>query len=71
MDGSTEARIVELETRAAHHERMAEELSAVLAEQGRTIDRLSAQIRMLADRLREAEAGWGRSPQDERPPPHY
>jgi SlyX protein len=66
-----EARLVELESRLAHHERMAEDLSAVIADQGRTIDLLTFQIRRLTDRVREAEAGWDRSPQDDKPPPHY
>jgi len=66
-----ERRVVELESRLAHHERMAEELSAVVAEQARAVDLLTAQVRRLNDRLRLVEDGWERSPQDERPPPHY
>ncbi len=66
-----EARLVELESRLVHHERMAEELSAVIADQGRTIDLLTFHLRRLADRMREAEAGWEGSPQDDKPPPHY
>jgi len=66
-----DVRLVELESRLAHHERMAEELSAVVAEQGRTIELLTRQVRRLTDRLLDAEAGWQRSPQDDKPPPHY
>lgn len=66
-----ERRIVELETRLAHHERMAEDLSDVIAEQGRVIDRMTLQIRRVVERLLELEAGPARSPQDDRPPPHY
>jgi SlyX protein len=64
-------RLIALETRLAHHERMAEEVSDVLAEQQRTIDLLTAQLRRLTGRLQEMAAGWSPSPQDERPPPHY
>jgi len=64
-------RLIALETRLTHHERMAEELSDVLAEQQRTIDLLTAQLRRLNDRMREMAAGWSSSPQDDRPPPHY
>lgn len=71
MDGTVETRLIELEMRIAHHERMTEELSSVIAEQGRTIDVLNQQVRRLTGRLREVEAGWDRSPQDDRPPPHY
>jgi SlyX protein len=71
MSDTLERRLIDLETRMAHHERMAEELSQVVAEQARTIDGLNRRIRFLTERLTEAEAGWERSPQDERPPPHY
>jgi SlyX protein len=64
-------RVIALETRLAHHEQMAEELSDVLNDQQRTIDLLTAQLRRLTGRLQEMAAGWSPSPQDEQPPPHY
>jgi SlyX protein len=64
-------RLIALETRLTHHERMADELSDVIAEQQRTIDLLTAQLRRLTDRMRDMAAGWSPSPQDEKPPPHY
>ncbi len=66
-----ESRLTELESRLAHHERMAEEMSSVLFEQSRTIDLLTAQMRRLRDRVAELESGVSRAPQDEPPPPHY
>lgn len=71
MDDDVAARLINLESRLAHHERMAEELSDVIAEQGATIARLTAQLHRLMDRLGDMEAGWGPSPQDSKPPPHY
>lgn len=71
MDETLERRLIELESRVAHHERMAEDLSSVIADQGRTIDMLNERVRRLIGRLRELEAGWERSPQDDKPPPHY
>lgn len=71
MDEMLERRLIELESRVAHHERMAEDLSSVIADQGRTIDVLNERVRRLIGRLRELEAGWERSPQDDKPPPHY
>jgi len=71
MDDAVDRRLIELESRLAYHERMADELSSVLFEQGRAIDLLTAQLRRLRDRVAEMEAGGGRSPQDEKPPPHY
>lgn len=71
MDEALEQRLVELETRVAYYERMAEDLSSVIADQGRTIDLLLERTRRLTGRLREVEAGWERSPQDDKPPPHY
>lgn len=69
-DGIAE-RLVALETRLAHHESMAEDISDLLSRQAKTIDALAAQIRILQDRLAETAEGWQRSPQDDRPPPHY
>lgn len=66
-----ERRLIDLESRLAHHERAAEDISAVLADQGRIIDVLTLQVRRLTERLREVESGWERSPQDDKPPPHY
>lgn len=64
-------RLIALEIRLTHHERMADELSDVIAEQQRTIDLLTAQLRRLTERMRDMAAGWSPSPQDEKPPPHY
>ena len=61
------ARVTDLESRAAHYERMAEDLSQVLARQDHLIERLSQQIR----RLQDQEPDWAPSPQDGKPPPHY
>ena len=71
MDSALETRLITLETRLAHHERTTEELSDVITAQGRTIDMLTAQLRRMRERLGEMEAGWDRSPQDDKPPPHY
>ena len=64
-------RLVALESRLTHHERMADEMSDVIAEQQRTIDLLTLQVRRLSERLRDMSAGWSPSPQDDKPPPHY
>ena len=64
-------RLDELERRAAHFERMAEDLSEVIADQGKAIERLTVQVRYLSDRLKGVESGWEASPQDGKPPPHY
>ena len=63
-------RITELEIRLTHQERAIEDLSDMVAAQGRMIDHLTARLRLLTDRLREAES-FRPSPADERPPPHY
>lgn len=70
MDPALDQRLADLESRLAHHERMAEEMSEVLFAQGRLIDRLTAQIRRMGDRLEATEYAIA-SPQDDRPPPHY
>jgi SlyX protein len=71
MSETLEQRVTDLEIRLAHFERMAEDMSTVVAEQARTIDLLTVQLRRFKERLGEVEAGWSPSPQDDRPPPHY
>ena len=66
-----EQRLIALESRLTHHERMAEEMSEIIADQQRTIDLLTVQLRRLGDRMRDMAADWSPSPQDDRPPPHY
>ena len=64
-------RLTELESRLAHHERMTEDMSAILSEQGRAIDTLTLQLRRMTERVAEYEAGGANSPPDDQPPPHY
>lgn len=64
-------RLTELESRLAHHERMTEDMSAVLSEQGRAIDSLTLQLRRLTERVAENEADGATAPPDDQPPPHY
>ena len=66
-----EQRLIALETRLMHQERLAEDMSEVVARQAQTIDLLTAQLRRLHQRLEEMAAGWQPSPQDDKPPPHY
>ena len=65
-------RITTLEIRLAHFEQMADELSEVIARQDRTIDIMGVKLQRLIEQLRSVESSGGeRSPQDDRPPPHY
>jgi SlyX protein len=70
MTDPIESRLMEVESRLAHQERLAEELSSVMAEQARTIDILTRQARQLTERLEDIEADWKQPPAHERPP-HY
>jgi SlyX protein len=63
-------RVTELETRLAHFEATADELSSVVAEQGRLIDRLGARLRAATDRMAAMAASLP-EPADDKPPPHY
>lgn len=64
-------RLAALEARIAHYERMTDDLSEVIARQDRAIDLMAAKLQRLLERLRAVETGADRSPQDDRPPPHY
>jgi SlyX protein len=70
MSEALERRLIDLEARIAHHERMAEELSAVIYDQGKTIDALLRQLQRLKGRILEMEDGGNRVPPNEKPP-HY
>jgi len=62
------ARLTELELKYMRLERTVEELSGVVAEQQKTIDRLLAQLAATASRVRDL--GDAAGPSDEKPP-HY
>ncbi|MCA9179730.1 MAG: SlyX family protein [Planctomycetales bacterium] len=67
-----EERIVELETRFTHQQRMLEDLSAVLIEQGRQLEEAERAIGRLLQRTDElgAQLDTPRRAEEERPP-HY
>jgi SlyX protein len=62
-----ERRIVDLELRFMQQEKLSEELSQVIADQQRAIDRLVGEVRTLREQV---IAGAEPGPKDERPP-HY
>jgi SlyX protein len=64
-----EARVVELELRYTEQQALLEDLSGVVADQQKTIDRLIAELRLLKKKL-EGEPGVTDSGPVERPP-HY
>ncbi|OIR06147.1 protein SlyX [mine drainage metagenome] len=66
-----EERLIALESRLAHFERMADDLSDVIARQDRALEIMAHRQTRLIERLRLLEGGLERSPQDDRPPPHY
>lgn len=64
-------RLIDIEQRLAHSERVSEDLSAIVARQAAEIDLLNRKVEVLGGRLKEASAQWEASPQDSKPPPHY
>lgn len=70
MTDQNDTRLVELESRLAHHERLSEDLSSVIAQQGQEIDNLTRQVRRLIERVEDLENAL-RSTQGDGPPPHY
>ena len=67
----TTDRIDELEARLAYHEKMQEELSTVVAGQGKIIDQLREQVRRQIEQLRELADDMSQKPSGGAPPPHY
>lgn len=71
--GDLEARLIDLETRAAFQDDLHEELNAIVARQDAELRALRAQVASLAQRLKdlgEALPGEAPGPMDELPP-HY
>ncbi len=66
-----EQRIVGLERAAADHESQLQDLSDMVAEQWRTIERLEAEMKRLHDRLSKLEDEAAGAGGKETPPPHY
>lgn len=71
MEENLETRLIELESRLAYQERLTEDLSTVMADQGRILDAMTLQLRRTGERLREMEDTRDRMPPDDKPPPHY
>lgn len=68
----TLARLVKLEEQAAHQETGLQQLSDVLADQWQAIDRLTAEVGRLKERIGLLEDGAESGPvPPEPPPPHY
>jgi len=63
-------RITDLETRSAFQEEAFEELSAVVAEQMRQIEKLESKLKSLQEKVDSPGAPGGDAPQND-PPPHY
>jgi SlyX protein len=62
-----DARIIELEIRYTHQQRLLEELSDVVAEQARALEGLTKELAALRQRV----AALGEDEPNNDPPPHY
>lgn len=65
-----EQRIVDVEARLAFQDDTIQTLNDVLVAQQRTVDRLQAQLEVLARRQNDMQNRMG-GEDDEAPPPHY
>lgn len=65
-----EQRITDLEARLAFQDDVIQTLSDVLFAQQRTVERLQAQLGVLARRQEDMQSRMG-GEEDEAPPPHY
>jgi SlyX protein len=70
-EAETASRIVALEVRVAHQDRVIEDLNASVTEQWKQIDALAKQVERMADRLRRMEDNVPAPDTPEPPPPHY
>jgi len=65
-----EQRIIDLEARLAFQDDTIQTLNDVLVAQQRTVERLQAQLGLLARRQEDIQGRMG-GEEDEAPPPHY
>lgn len=65
---SPDPALLALEERVAHLQRTVEDISDVVARQGREIDRLTRLTGLLMEREAEREAGFGAPAADQKPP---
>ncbi len=66
-----EGRIEELETQLTYQEAAVEDLGTLVLDQGRRIDRLEEQLRLLLGKLKELEEGAQTPMPKNEKPPHY
>lgn len=71
MSEELELRLAEMETRLAHFERLSDDLSDIVARQGKEIDRLKQQVGALSSRVLDLQQDWRPGAADDKPPPHY
>ena len=62
---------MDLEIRLTHQEAALEEMNAVLLEQYKLIESLSAELRLLQKQLRDTGSSNVADASQEAPPPHY
>ena len=70
-EAETASRIVALEVRVAHQDRVIEDLNTLVTEQWKQIDALAKQVERMTDRLQRVEENAPSSDTPEPPPPHY
>ena len=68
----TDDRLIDIEIKLAHQEKLIDELNQVLTDQEARITALEARCKTLADRVRSlGDAGASAGAADDERPPHY
>ncbi len=67
-DTKLEERLVELESRSMHQERLIDDLNGIVIEQRKQLDRLQRELARLKEQVRNPSADDG---QHDETPPHY
>lgn len=71
MSQQVNDRLETLESRLAYAEYTVEQLNEEVTTQGRELDRLKYQIKLLVDKLQSVQPSQIASMAEETPPPHY
>jgi SlyX protein len=66
-----EERLIELEIRSTHQERIIEELNEIVCRQEQAIERLERDLSLLREQVQQLQPSMNATIDEEEPPPHY
>jgi len=66
-----EERLIELEIRCTHQDRMLEELNEIVCRQEQALERLEREFAVLSEQLKQFQPSLNATIEEDEAPPHY